>query len=105
MKEKNILEKFADKIKDLRKPKDFSQEKLAEKSNLSPTYIGNIERSEQNPTLTTLEKIAKAFNITVEELLNFPDDKKIINAKKADLNKAIELLENALDIALRYKQH
>ncbi len=105
MKEKNILEKFADKIKDLRKLKDFSQEKLAEKSNLSPTYIGNIERSEQNPTLTTLEKIAKAFNITVEELLNFPDDKKIINAKKADLNKAIELLENALDIALRYKQH
>lgn len=103
MKEKNILDKLADKVKDLRKMNDFSQEKLAEKSGLSPTYIGNIERAEQNPTLTTLEKIAKAFNITVEELLSFPDDKKIVNAKAGDINKAIELLKNTLDIALRYK--
>ena len=105
MKEKNILEKFAEKIKDLRKLNKLSQEQLAEKSNLSPTYVGNIERAEQNPTLTTLEKIAKAFNITVGELISFPDDKKIVNAKAGDINRAIELLKDALDIAIRYKQH
>lgn len=103
MENMNALKKFAKRLRQLRKLNKMSQEKLAEKANLSLTYISNIERAEQNPTLTSLEKIAKAFNITLAELLSFPDDKKIMDANSEDINKVIELLKDAIDMAKRYK--
>jgi HTH-type transcriptional repressor of puuD len=104
MKTITILQKFAKRIKDLRKSHKISQEQLAEKAGLSPTYIGNIERSEQNPTLTSLEKIAKAFSISPGELLTLPDDKKIVDAKIQDIDKLVEFLKDALDKAKEYKK-
>ena len=35
------------------------------------TYIGMIERAEKNITLINIEKIANAFQISIEELFNF----------------------------------
>lgn len=103
MKKMTILQKFAKRIKDLRKLNKMSQEKLAEKADLSPTYVGNLERAEQNPTLTSLDKIAEAFNISLAELLNFPDDKRVKSAKPELLNKAAELLKITLDMVQGYK--
>ena len=75
-----ILVKLARRIRHLRKVHKLSQEKLAEKADLHPTFVGNIERAEKNPTITSLEKIARAFNIPLTELLTFPDDQKIVHA-------------------------
>jgi transcriptional regulator with XRE-family HTH domain len=38
---------------------------------LDRTYVGRIENLKRNPTLSTLVKIAKAFDIEVWELLKF----------------------------------
>lgn len=103
MKEKTILRKFAKRIRELRKIKKMSQEQLAEKAGLHPTFIGNLERAEKNPTITSLAKVAKAFNISVSELLTFPDDKKIMDAEVRDIDKLIQFVKDALDLAKSYK--
>jgi transcriptional regulator with XRE-family HTH domain len=81
----------------------YLQEKLAEKADVHPTYIGKIERGDMNPSVVFLEKIAKAFNISLPELLAFPDDKKLTNATAQDINKLITFLNDAIDVAKRYK--
>lgn len=52
-----------------RKHLGLSQEELADVAGCHRTYIGMIERSEINVTITNLYKIAKALNINVTELL------------------------------------
>jgi transcriptional regulator with XRE-family HTH domain len=48
----------------------MSQEKLAEKADLHPNYIGEIERAEKNVTLESLAKIAKALGVRVRDLVD-----------------------------------
>jgi transcriptional regulator with XRE-family HTH domain len=45
-----------------------SQEAFADMRNLDRTYVGGIERGEQNVGLVNVERIAKAFRISVSEL-------------------------------------
>ena len=99
MKKNTVLHKIAKRVRNLRKINKISQEELAEKANLHPTFIGNIERTETNPTVTTLEKIAKALNITLAELLTFPEEKKSTNTSADTLNKALKLLDMAKELA------
>jgi transcriptional regulator with XRE-family HTH domain len=47
----------------------WSQEKLAEKSDLHHNYIGDIERGEENVSVDTLMRIAKAMNVNLGELV------------------------------------
>lgn len=65
----NIQKKFGNKLKEIRKQKGLSQEKLAFKSSLHRTYISDIERGSRNVSLVNIEKIAKALNISPKSLL------------------------------------
>jgi transcriptional regulator with XRE-family HTH domain len=47
----------------------FSQEDLAAAAGLHRTYVGAVERSERNVTLSSLEALASALGVTVPELL------------------------------------
>lgn len=67
----DILIKFGERVRDLRKEQGLSQEQLAHVADLHRTYIGMIERAEKNITLLNIEKIAKALNIQVYKLLQF----------------------------------
>ena len=51
-----------------REAKTFTQEKLAEKSGLDPTYISDIERGLRNPGIKNVAKLAKALGFTTAEL-------------------------------------
>ena len=66
-----IREKFAQKLKWIRKDRNLSQEDLALLCGVDRTYIGRLERMERSPSLDILEKIANGLNITVSELLIF----------------------------------
>jgi transcriptional regulator with XRE-family HTH domain len=68
MNESKILLKFGDKVRELRKSKNISQEELAFKANLHRTYIGMIERAEKNITLLNIEKIARALEVEINKL-------------------------------------
>lgn len=52
-----------------RKQLKISQERLAELSNLSTNYIGDIERGSRKVTIDTIEKVAKGLNVDPRELL------------------------------------
>lgn len=51
-----------------REAREFTQEKLAEKSGLDPTYISDIERGLRNPGIKNVAKLAKALGLTTSEL-------------------------------------
>jgi transcriptional regulator with XRE-family HTH domain len=67
---KSISIKFGEKVRELRTSKNLSQEELADLANVHRTYIGMVERAEKNITLVNIEKIAKALNVNITELLS-----------------------------------
>ena len=65
-----ICKKFGSRVRDLRIAQGISQEVLAQKSGLHRTYIGGIERGERNISLVNIEKIAKALNLTLADIVD-----------------------------------
>ena len=65
----DIKVKFGQRVKQLRLAKSYSQEKLAELADLDRTYIPGIEAGKRNVSLVVVKKIAKAFDISISELL------------------------------------
>lgn len=63
------LIKIGKKIRDARKAKGFSQEDFAAAAELGRTYMGRIERGEQNISIQNLVKIALALRVELAELI------------------------------------
>lgn len=56
-------------IREQRKEKKYTLEQLAEKLDVSTTFIGQIERAKGIPSLETLVKIANVLEVSVDGLL------------------------------------
>jgi transcriptional regulator with XRE-family HTH domain len=56
-------------VRAARKKAGFSQEKLAEKADLSTVFISRIERGVESPSVDNLLKIAKALGVRVRDLV------------------------------------
>lgn len=67
----SIHNKIAKKIREIRKAKGVSQEKLALIAGLNTAYIGYIERGERKPSVVTLDKIARALRVKVKDFFDF----------------------------------
>lgn len=65
-----ILKRFGDRVRQLRKERELSQEAFAALCELDRTYIGGIERGERNVGLKNIEVIARALDVSVSELTN-----------------------------------
>ena len=66
-----ILEKLGKQIKNFRLDNKLTQEVLAEKVGVHPTYIGKIESGKSNVSVKCLYKISKALNIKLKDLFDF----------------------------------
>lgn len=64
----NIEKIFGLKIKELRKQKKYSQEKLANLSSISKSYISQIENGKKTVSLEIINKLAKALEIEMHKL-------------------------------------
>jgi len=64
----DIKKKFGIRVKELRKKKHISQEKLAEIANIHRTYISSVELGKRNISLTNIEKIANALDCQITDL-------------------------------------
>lgn len=64
-------QKLGKNVKQLRKEAELSQEELGEITGLDRTYISGVERGVRNPSLQTLEKLAKALKISVSDMMRF----------------------------------
>ena len=60
---------MAAKIKALRERRGLTQEQLAEKAGVGRSHLARLETGKQDPTLSTLEKIASALKVKVGRLL------------------------------------
>ncbi len=69
--DKSLLEKLAKRIKELRKKNSFTQDELAFRANIERSTLGNIETAQNDVTLTKVNQIAKAFDLTISDLLKF----------------------------------
>lgn len=74
---------IGDKIRKVRELKGFKQEYVAGKLGLSVTAYGNIERNESSLTFERLEEIAQALEVTVQDILNIPEQLNIHSVNNA----------------------
>ena len=61
---------IGEKIKDLRKLNNLTQVELAKKSNISRSYLADIEKDRYNASLETLKSIAQSLNVPVSTFLD-----------------------------------
>lgn len=60
-KTKSIVIMFGERVRELRKEKEISQEELADRAGVHRTYIGMIEREEKNITIVNIQKLQKRW--------------------------------------------
>ena len=68
MLDKNI----AANLKRIRKAKNMSLDRMAEQTGVSKSMLGQIERGESNPTVSTIGKIIEGIKVPLEELIEEP---------------------------------
>ncbi len=61
---------LSQRLKEIRKKKGLTQQKLAEKAGLHLTYVGHLELGKYHPTVFVMWKIAKALGVTMNDLTN-----------------------------------
>lgn len=64
-----IVLRFGKRIRELRCAEGFSQEAFASTCGLDRTYVSGIERGKRNVSLRNIEIIARAFRISLSELM------------------------------------
>lgn len=64
-----LVERLATRIKALRARRRLSQEALAAKAGVSRGYLARLETGRHDPTVGTVEKLAKALRVRVADLL------------------------------------
>lgn len=66
---KNEVIKFGQKLREIRLKKKMSQGDVARILDVHRSYISGLERGVRNPSLLTIQKVAKALNINAKDLI------------------------------------
>jgi transcriptional regulator with XRE-family HTH domain len=67
----NAKELLGARIKEIRKSRQLSQERLAEKVGVEPKQISRIEGGKSSPSMDTLEAIARELHVEMKELFDY----------------------------------
>jgi transcriptional regulator with XRE-family HTH domain len=59
--------RFGKQLRQIRRVKDITQEKLAEEIGVSAEFISNMERGKAAPSFETLEKLASVLETDIQE--------------------------------------
>lgn len=79
----NLNVVIAQNLKRIREDKKLSLEKVAEITGVSKTMLGQIERGESSPTITTVWKIANGLKISFTTLIDSPQPDTIVIEKSS----------------------
>jgi len=72
---------FGKRIRAIRKAANLSREKLAERTDITSNYLGEIERGEKWPSLQILSALAKALDVSPARFFEFdssPNDTRVL---------------------------
>lgn len=67
---KELLKRFAKRLKALRRSKGFTQDELSFRANIARSTLGNIETAQNDITLSKVNQLAVALEISLSELLD-----------------------------------
>jgi transcriptional regulator with XRE-family HTH domain len=70
VKDEKLLKALGQRIRDIRKKRNLTQVELGVKCDNYAEQIGRIERGQLNVSISTLNVIAKALDVTLSELVN-----------------------------------
>lgn len=87
------LKLIGQKIKQIRKKRKISQEKLAEMVSMNHRSIVRIENAQTMPTLETLRKIANVLNVDIVDFFKT----ETLESKEEIIEKIIDYLNNATE--------
>jgi transcriptional regulator with XRE-family HTH domain len=65
----NDAKKLGENLKTLRTKKNITQTGLAKILNVDKSFVSNIEKGKNNPTLSTITNLAKVLGVSTNELL------------------------------------
>ena len=65
----DIRKRLGQNVRRLRGEKELSQEAFAHEAGIHRTYVSDIERGSRNPTITVIERLAKALGVSASDLL------------------------------------
>ena len=92
----NEVENIGNRIKEIRKQKNITIQKLSQFTDLSVGYLSNLERNQASPTLNNLQKICIALDTSVRDLLFPRNDERFLIRREEQ--KTIEYEEYKLKI-------
>lgn len=72
-------------LKRIRKAKNMSLDMMSEQTGVSKSMLGQIERGESNPTVTTIGKIVEGIRVSFEDLVKMPEEHVTIVEKGEDI--------------------
>jgi transcriptional regulator with XRE-family HTH domain len=62
---------FGQRLRQLRREKYFTHQRLAKAAGMSVDFISLLERGKTSPSLVTLEKLANALECPIKDLFDF----------------------------------
>ena len=65
----NTSKKLGENIRERRLAQNMTQGDLCKKLQIDVGYLSNLEQGKKNPTLATIERIAKVLQVSVDELM------------------------------------
>ncbi|MCD8239502.1 MAG: helix-turn-helix domain-containing protein [Clostridiales bacterium] len=86
LKEVNVI--LGENIKQIRIKQNITREQLAERINVSPRFLADVESGKVGASLTTLKKLSTVLNVSADYLLGFE--------KFDEKNIYLNLIENKL---------
>lgn len=109
----DVQTRLGARVRDLRQRRGWTQEDLGERSGLSYKFIGEIERGLGNPTIDSVDQIARAFAMDVSDLFSreqpemtyaplTADDFAVVREAQASLS-SIEDIMKRLDASAKPK--
>ena len=66
---KSAAKQFGESLNRVRTLKNMTQGDIVRATGIDRSYVSALESGKQNPTLATIEKIAKALGVSTDELL------------------------------------
>jgi len=65
----DIKRQFGERVRKLRKKRDWKLVELSVETGLGRVFLSNLENGKHEPKLGTIKKLAKAFGLTASQLL------------------------------------
>ncbi|MDU1234946.1 helix-turn-helix domain-containing protein [Haemophilus parainfluenzae] len=69
-----VIQAFGKALREVRKEKGLTQEQLGFEADLQRIYVSKLELGQQQPSLTTIFKLANGLSCSATELIRYTEE-------------------------------